>query len=56
MNNHWNEVMELAEKHGFIVQAYGGVATIATHEVQKEHYGEEKYREIQEMNSRGDSK
>jgi len=31
----WQEVMKLAEKYGFIIQAYGGVATLATHEEQK---------------------
>ena len=31
----WQEVMDLAQKYGFIVQAYGGVATLATHEEQK---------------------
>jgi len=32
----WKEVMKLAECYGFIIQAYGGVATLATHDVQKE--------------------
>jgi len=27
---HWNEVMKLAERYGFISQAYGGVAVITT--------------------------
>ena len=31
----WKEVMALAEKYQFIVQAYGGMATLATHEEQK---------------------
>ncbi|MFA1820578.1 hypothetical protein ACDX78_10405 [Virgibacillus oceani] len=47
---HWQEVMKLAEKHGFLLQAYGGLATLATHEVQQKELGEEKYREIQKMN------
>ncbi|MBX0319772.1 hypothetical protein [Shouchella clausii] len=50
MDNHWNEVMELAKKYGFIVQAYGGVATLATHESQKSQLGMERYEEIQKMN------
>ena len=27
---HWNEVMKLAERYGFISQAYGGAARIST--------------------------
>lgn len=50
MDNHWNEVMELAKKYGFIVQAYGGVVTLATHESQKSQLGMERYEEIQKMN------
>lgn len=52
MDKHWKEVMNLASKYGFIIQAYGGVATLATHEVQKEKFGQEKYKRIQEMNGR----
>ncbi len=52
MDEHWDEVMELAEKYGFIISAYGGVATLATHEVQKQHFPDKKYREIQKMNGR----
>jgi hypothetical protein len=52
MDKHWDEVMELARKYGFIVQSYGGVATLATHASQKEHLGEGRYRQIQEMNGR----
>ena len=52
MDKHWKEVMDLARKYGFIIQAYGGVATLATHEVQKEEFSEEKYKRIQEMNGR----
>lgn len=32
----WTKVMGLAGKHGFIVQAYGGTAILASHDVQKE--------------------
>jgi len=46
----WQEVMNLAQKYGFIIQAYGGMATLATHKVQKEHFGEERYLRIQKMN------
>jgi hypothetical protein len=34
MDIHWSEVMKLAEKYGFIIQAYGGTAILATHENQ----------------------
>ncbi len=30
-DKHWNEVMKLAEKYGFIIQAYAGTATLCTH-------------------------
>lgn len=53
-DKHWNEVMELARKHGFIVQAYGGVATLATHAVQKENFSEEKYQIMQSAHKGGD--
>lgn len=42
-DSHWNEVMELAKKYGFIVGAYGGTATLATHDNQLEAFGEEDY-------------
>ena len=37
----WQEVMELAEKYGFIVQAFGGVATLATKEMQRKKVARE---------------
>lgn len=43
LDKHWNEVMELAKKYGFIVGAYGGTATLATHDNQLEAFGEEEY-------------
>jgi hypothetical protein len=49
---HWEEVLKLAEQHGFIVQAFGGAAVLATHAVQIEQYGEERYRQIQKMQGR----
>ena len=52
MDEHWQEVMDLAQKYGFIIQAAGGTATLATHENQIKHFGEEKYRRIQKMNGR----
>jgi len=48
-DKHWKEVLSLATKHGFLIQAHGGVATLATHEIQKEHFTEEKYHAIQKM-------
>lgn len=41
-DSHWEEVMNLAEKYGFIVQAYGGVATLATNEEQCKQIGYER--------------
>jgi len=35
-DQHWEDVLRLAEKYGFIVYAVGGVAVLATHQVQKE--------------------
>ena len=32
----WDEVMNLAEKYGLIVQAYGGTATLFSHDTQRE--------------------
>lgn len=31
-DDHWQEVLQLAEKHGFIRQAYGGTAVLITHQ------------------------
>jgi len=39
----WNEVMELAKKYGFIVQAYGGTAMLATNTNQLETWGKDAY-------------
>jgi dipeptidase len=52
MDQHWSEVMKLAEQYGFIVQTYGGTAILATHKNQLDHYGEEKYKSIQKMNGK----
>ena len=49
-DQHWKEVMELAERYGFIAQAYGGSALLLTHRVQLEQYGERGYLQIQRMN------
>ncbi|MCI9596658.1 MAG: hypothetical protein HFE75_05040 [Firmicutes bacterium] len=43
MDAHWKEVMDLAERHGFIGQAFGGTAILLTHENQVKADGEEKY-------------
>ena len=43
LDSHWNEVMELAVKYGFITQAYGGTATLATHKNQLEVFRAENY-------------
>ena len=49
-DKHWSEVMSLAERYGFITQAAGGVATLATHNAQLKELGETKYLQIQRMN------
>lgn len=43
LDGHWEEVMNLAEKYGFILSAYGGSAILATHRNQIDVYDEEKY-------------
>lgn len=48
----WQEVMKLAEECGFILQAAGGTAILATNRVQLEEYGVEKYASIQRTNGR----
>ena len=43
LDGHWREVLSLAEQYGFILYAYGGTATLATHRAQLEALGEEQY-------------
>lgn len=43
MDEHWQEVMSLAEQYGFILFAYGGTAGLGTHKNQLEMFGEEEY-------------
>ena len=43
-DEHWQEVMKLCEKYGFILQAFGGVATLCTHNTYIEEFGEEDYK------------
>lgn len=51
LDGHWNEVMQLAQDYGFIVQAYGGTAQLATHKNQLEAFRPENYvRRQREMN------
>lgn len=49
-DKHWHDVMELATQYGFIIQAYGGTATLATHRNQLEQLGEAEYLKIQQIN------
>lgn len=49
-DQHWREVMELAERYGFILQSYGGTVILATHRNQMEEFGEAEYLRIQQMN------
>lgn len=42
-DSHWQEVMDLAVKYGFVRQAAGGTAVLLTHKNQLKSEGEEKY-------------
>lgn len=54
LDAHWNEIMDIAAKYGFIVQAYGGVSIVMTHKCQLEMWGEEKYLHRQKEMHRND--
>ena len=56
LDNHWTEVMKLAEQYRFICSAVGGTATLATHQNQLEALGEEKYINRQREMFRNDMK
>ena len=43
LDSHWNEIMDIAGKYGFIAQAAGGTAILLTHENQLKADGETKY-------------
>lgn len=47
---HWKEVMELAQKYGLIVQAYGGTATLISRGFQLTELGLKEFLRIQKMN------
>lgn len=47
LDSHWKEVMDAAERYGFITQAYEGVAQLCTHKRQIEAFGEEKHADRQ---------
>lgn len=38
-DSHWEEVMRLAERHGFIIQAYGGTAILCSNSAYLEANG-----------------
>ena len=46
---HWDEIMKEARANGFVLQAYGGVATLVSHRSQMED-GVARYRLTQKMN------
>lgn len=50
-DKHWDEVMALAKKYGFITVATAGTAILVTNRNQIENYGYKEYKKIQEMNS-----
>lgn len=43
LDSHWSEALGLAAQYGFVVQAYGGTATLLTHKNQLEAVGEGQY-------------
>lgn len=43
LDSHWDEIMDIARKYGFIAQAAGGTAILLTHENQLKADGENKY-------------
>lgn len=43
LDKRWKDVMELAKQNGFIMQAYGGVALLGTHQNQIKEFGEKDY-------------
>lgn len=49
-DKNWKKVMDMAERYGFIVHAYGGTAMLATHKTQVESFGEHGYLRIQQVN------
>lgn len=49
-DKNWDKVMKLAKENGFILQAFGGTATLSCNKVQIEQLGYEKYQTIQETN------
>lgn len=49
-DKHWNNVLALARKYGFILKADKSNAILATHKTQVEKYGEDGYNKIQKMN------
>lgn len=42
-DKHWEEVLTLASKYGFILVAYDGTATLSTNKNQFEYLGKEKF-------------
>lgn len=49
LDSHWQEVMELAVKYGFVRQAAAGTAILLTHKNQLEAEGEKKYSYLQKV-------
>ena len=39
LDSHWSEVMDLCQKYGFILQAFGGTATIASPATIRDSFG-----------------
>lgn len=51
LDKHWKEVMKLAEKYGFIIEACGGTASLSTHKNVFDACGAERVARILRMNN-----
>lgn len=51
LDRHWGEVMKLAERYGFIAQAYGGTAMLSTHSAMLDAFGTKEVAKIMRMNN-----
>ena len=51
MDSHWDEVMRLAERYGFISQAYGGAAIVTTNHAYLEANGPKRLARRLRMNN-----
>lgn len=50
-DKNWDKVMKLAKENGFIIQAFGGTATLICNDEQIKNYGYNQYKQIQRTNN-----